>query len=410
MHPRACAAVRGRGLAATAATALLLAVAGCGTSPVPDDEAALGTTSTAAPATAAPEERLTGDALAEAVEERYLIGPAAARELGYRVDWQYPSSGSPIQQVVVADDAVFTLDARNFLTRLRREEGDRIWRIPIANAVDRIFGITFAPSLERLYVTAGGELFVLDAASGSRLSKQKLQYIANTAPVEYGQFLIYGSRDGKIVWHAPVLGTTWRAYQVSRSIQLPPVIDGNLVVAVGNDGRIMSLDVANAAQVWSRKVLDSIVAPPVVGNGAAYVASLDQHVRGYELAVNRSPLWEYLTESPLRHAPVLVDDHVYQQVPSEGLVCLEALPLDSPGGVVVWRAAACGGSVVTAIGRNLIAWNREDGKLDLIDERFGAVVGSKSLPHVDDVTATSPRRGDLYVTSTDGRLERLVPR
>ena len=58
------------------------------------------------------------------------------------------------------------------------------------------------------FVTAGGELFVLDAASGSRLSKQTLSNIANTAPVEYGQFLVYGSRDGKIVWHAPTLGTT----------------------------------------------------------------------------------------------------------------------------------------------------------------------------------------------------------
>jgi outer membrane protein assembly factor BamB len=351
-----------------------------------------------------------GGTLAERVEASYVIGPAAARDLGYRVDWQYPSSGSPIKQVVVVDDSVFTLDELNFLTRLRRDEGDRLWRVPVANPVERIFGVSYVPSLERIFLTTGSDLLVLDAASGSRIDKQNLEHTANTAPIVLGQFLVYGSRNGMVAWHSYLLGTPWRAYSISRSVWVTPVYEDGHIIAVGGDGRVMSLLAESASQVWSRKALDRIVARPVAGNGATYVASLDQHLRAYDIERARSPLWEYLTESPLREAPVLIRDRVYQQVPTEGLVCLEALPLDSPGGVVNWRATGVTGNVVTERTAQVITWDGEEKVLTTVDTRHGDEVVRLDMPQVDDILATSVLEGNLYATGTDGRIVRLVPR
>lgn len=398
----------GPSVASAGAGALLAAAAlagGCAST----EEAGTGNGSpTTAPVAATePMEDLSP---AEMVELRYVIGPAAARDFGYRVDWQSPSRGFTIRKVEVAYDSVFTLDERNLLTRLRREDGERVWDIPAAQPIEEILGISFVPSAERIYLTVGGEIYVLDASTGSRVSRQTLNRAANTEPVRFGSFLVYGARSGQLIWHSYLLDSVWRAYQIAPSIDVAPVVSDGYIVAVGSDGRVMSLDARSASQIWNRKALAPIEARPVAGNGVVYVASLDQHLRAYEITERRSPLWEYLTESPLTEAPVLIDDRVYQHVPTEGLVCLEALPLDSPGGVVLWRMEDVHANVVTRIGRNLLAWNETTRSLHVIDERLGAVVRVIDLPQVVSLHASKVDGGSLYAVGADGRVERLVPR
>jgi len=351
-----------------------------------------------------------GSATADAVEDAYLLGPAAARQLGYRVDWEAESPGNTIRLVAIEDDAVFTLDTRNFLTRLRRDAGDRVWRIPVANPLDVIFGITYVSEIERIYLMTGSDLLVLDSASGSRISKQHLDQVANTAAVKVNHFLVYGSRSGRLVWHSYRLETPWRAYQVGQSILVPPRYSDGHLIAVGMNGEVMNIMAGSASRVWATQTLAPIMAPPAVGGGTAFVASLDQHLRAYDLAMDRSPLWEYLTESALTDGPVLIDDSVYQQVPSEGLVCLEARPADSPGGVVQWRARETTGSVVTRLGDNLITWDPKGKQLTVVDSRLGATVTTMDLPQLDKVIATDVHGGELFMTGVDGRISRLVRR
>jgi outer membrane protein assembly factor BamB len=379
----------------------ILALGGCASSPQAEGE----------PAPAAASTDAEVEATARSLEERYVIGPTAAREIGYRIDWQYPSMGLPIRDFAIQADSVFTLDANNVLTRLRREEGDRVWRIPVAaSRIVEILGITYIPEDERIYLTTGGELLVLDSVNGSPVGKQDLERIANTAPLVFGQFLIYGSRNGQVVWHSYRLDSEWRSYQVSNSVQITPVYEDGYVIAIGSDGRIMNLLARSASQVWSTKALGPIVAPPAAGNGAVYVASLDQHLRAYELSEARSPLWQYLTESPLAEGPVLIHDRVYQQVADEGLVCFDALPLDRPGGKVLWRADDAAGSVLTRMDDTLLTWDAAGRRIQLVDDRLGAVILNLDMPQIDEIIATDVEEGDLYATGTDGRIIRLVPR
>jgi len=347
---------------------------------------------------------------AERVERQYIVGRALSRKLRYRIDWQHPSSGYPIKQFTEQGDSVFTLDTANTLTRYAHATGDRVWRRAVANPVVEIFSINYVPERNRVFLVTGGELLELDADTGAMVTKQKLYQVANTAAVRFGSYLIYGSRNGQIVWHAFMLGTNRRAYQVSPSVQVAPVTTDGYIIAIGSDGRVLNLNGETATQVWSRRALSTIVAVPATGNGAVYVASNDQHIRAYELSYRRSPLWEYLTESALTESPVLITDHVYQHVPSEGLVCLEALPRDSPGGVVRWQNPECRGNVLTRLGDELITWDDDEQRVAIVDSRTGAIADSLHLPQVASLGATDVYSGTIYAAGVDGRFLRLVRR
>ena len=387
-----------------AAMTMLLMAAGCAT----ESDSRSSADRSSAPGRGAG----NGSDLAQQVEQRYVIGPSAAREMGYRIDWQYPSVlGHRIAEIKVEGDSVFTLDDENFLSRFDRESGNRFWRVQVAEPLREILGITYVPRRDRVFLTSGGDLLVIDAATGNLIGRQKLQKIANTRPIVFDQFLIYGSRGGELVWHSYHYNSYWRGYKIAQSIQIPPVYSGGYVVVVGNDGRIMCLVAADVSQVWSQRALGEVVASPVADDGIVFVPSLDQHLYAYDLGRARQPrLWRYLSESPLTDSPTPIGDRVYQQIPAEGLVSFEAAPLDQPGGVIVWRAEGVGGNVLTQLGDDLITWDTDERLLVLVDRRFGSEVKSLRMPQVDKLIATDVQRGELYATGMDGRLIRLHPR
>ncbi|UCD74018.1 MAG: PQQ-binding-like beta-propeller repeat protein [Phycisphaerales bacterium] len=345
------------------------------------------------------------------LEAAYLIGPDTARELGYRIKWQYPYAGANIRTVSAQGDSVFVIDGRNFLTRLDREEGRRIWSLAVGTGpLDEILGITYIPREEKIILTTGGALLLLDSSTGSQIGKQKLEKIANTAPLRLGNHLVYGSRNGQLCWHAWDLDAPWRSYQVSPSIKLPPVYEDGKLIVVGNDGRIMVLMADLASQLWSRKLLDRVVAGPVAGRGVLYVADLNHTLWAFDLNQQRSALWHYLTESPLTESPVLLGDRVYQHIPTEGLVCFEARPVDSPGGKVIWSCEESRGNVVFQRGNELYVWDDEAGRMEIVDATYGSLIRTVNLARASHLLTSNFTGSELYAAGADGRVIRLTPR
>ena len=346
------------------------------------------------------------------LDEQYLIGPTACRELGYRIDWQartYPQDTSGIRKLEIQEDSVFVLDGQNFLTRLRRDDGRRLWRLPVADPHNQIHGITYLADLEQIFLTTGGAMLVLDSDTGSQVAKHRLQQIANTAPVVSGPFLVYGARNGQLVWHSYQVGYQWRAYQISPSIRIEPLLIDDSVVTIGADGRIMALDSDTASGLWDKRLLDAVVASPDGGAGMVYVAGLDQYVWAFELGTGRRA-WRYLTEAPLLNPPVLVGDSLYQQVPNEGLIRFEARPIDAPGGKVIWTARNVAGNLVGEHDNRLLVWDSERRGMTVLDSGLGATISTVSLGGVQHLRTTARRDGDVFAAGEDGRVIRLVPR
>jgi len=347
------------------------------------------------------------DETSAAFDAQFGISPMTAYELGYRVDWRSSTGADTVTNVVVQDDAALVLDDRNFLSRLRVDDGSRIWRSPVADPIDRILGINDVPDYDRVYLTAGGSLLELERSTGGVVGRQKLEKIANTQPVRLGQYLVYGSRNGQVVWHAFAVASQWRANQVAHSIKVPPVVHGDFVAVVGNDGELMVLS-RDARRQWSTRLLDEVVCTPTLSRNALFVAGLDQHLRAFDIRSGRT-LWKTLTRSPLSESPVLIGDYLYQQIPSEGLVRFEALPLDAPGGKKTWTAEDVSGSVITSKGRDLVTWDADRRVLQLVDETYGTVRKTVELPNAEHLFCTTLDNGDLYIIDGEGIMTRAVP-
>lgn len=349
------------------------------------------------------------DAVRE-VERRYVVGPLASRPLGYRVDWQSSEAGSDLRVFEFAGDSVYVLDNRNFLTRLERNTGRRIWRVPVAEPVQEVISVTAIS--DRVYLSSGGRMIVLDNDTGSQIGLQRLQSIANTGSEHLGQFLIYGGRNGQLIWHSYATEFQWRAYQISQSINLRPLVvkdSPQYVVTVGNDGRVTVHNTQSANMVWDKMLLSRVVARPAAGNGAVYVAGLDQHLWAYNLSTGRS-IWRYLTSSELRDSPVLIGDTVYQQIPDEGLVAFEARPVDAPGGRIRWTAEEIQGNVIARRGNQLYVWHRPSRTMSILDARRGGVMDQQHLRQANTVIASDIEGDELYALGDDGRIVRLLPR
>lgn len=341
------------------------------------------------------------------MDRTHLIGPTAARELDYRVAWQHTGAGRTIKIFTVQGDSVFFLDAENFLARIRIADGNRVWRKQVAEPIEEIYGVTYPG--DRVYVTTGGAMLVLDPNTGSQVERQQLLQIATTDPAVFNQYLIYGSRNGQVVWHSRLVGQHWRGYQISPALIVPPRVVGNVVAAVGSNGSVYVLSAVDARQYWNRMLLAPVVCQPTIGEEAVYVAGTDQYLWAFALATGRQ-LWKVLHESPLTESPVLVGDRLYQQVPRFGLHCYAALPWDNPGGELIWKAPSVNGTVVLERRGQLITWDARARKIVVVDAENGFVAKDINTPDAARVVVAGPDSNEIFAANDDGRIIRLVPR
>ena len=347
---------------------------------------------------------------AATVEREYIIGPEAARSFGMRIDWQMSAVTSGTRHVLVQGDSIFILDERNMLMRIDRTDGRPQWRVPVSREMADSYGVNYVPESDRVLVLTGPELLILDAVTGSQLSSQPLVHFANTPGTLYGPYILYGSRNGLLIWHQYELGAFLRGYSVSTSMRVPPVVGEGFILATGVDGRIMSITAGSASMVWSQRALGAISAKPAISSGMAFVAAEDQYLRAFEIDRARSPRWSRLMPSALTDSPVVIGDFVYQRVPGVGLVCFEAFPPSAPGGVLVWTADDSTGQVIRRSGNDLLTWDANRRRIEVVDASLGGLARSVAVPQARHVISEQIEGSDLIIISDQGDVLRLVPR
>lgn len=348
----------------------------------------------------------------EQLEALYLVGPRPALDLNYRIVWQStvrPSTEDGFKIVYLTEDSVYALDHRNHLARLAWDNGQLRWLSNVAGPIESVNGMIYLDTTDRVYVTTDGQMNVIDNQDGEVAGRQSLGETASTGPVQYGQHLIYGSPSGRLAWHSYGIGQMWRAYQVSNTLRIRPVIYGNIVFAAGQDGIVSAIHAPRVSRLWQYRALSGIVARPVAANNVLYVSSLDQYIRAFEASSGRT-LWAYLSRSPLETSPVVIGDRVYQYVPDEGVICFEARPRNAPGGRLIWSSPDAVGEVVTMVGDRILAWDGETQTATVLAASTGDVVKRIALPGVTHLRTTSRESGELIAVSADGRVIRLAPR
>ena len=374
--------------------------------------AALGAAVTGTATFAAPQERLARDDAARKLEERFVLGPAAADDLGFRVAWQtgaLVSKGAEAQHVSVSADSVWFGDTAGSVVRLRLDSGETVWRGSTNPGIERITAIEHLPTAGRdnVYVVTDLNSVAMDAATGTIVRKSTFSHLPSQAPAVHGPSMIYGSRTGLCCWFQYGTGFNWRASSLGGNILAPVAVSGQVAVVGSTSGTIHALDASNAAILWTRRLAAGVETRIAVDDKACFVSSIDQSVWAFDLS-NGRVLWQHFASAPLRNAPTRIADGLYVQIPGEGLVSFNPAPRDKPDGEIRWRSTAAG-NVIGASGTRLFAWDERTKAMSVVDAASGRVIHEARIPSAVHVRFTAPVDGDLLVMAADGRVERLSP-
>ncbi len=370
------------------------------------------TPGTPAAAPAAPETDSPAKTARQILDERYVFGPTAADEFGYRIAWQtepLATRGSEAQLSEPGTDSIWFADSAGSVVRVRRDNGETVWRASTFKGMERILAIDHLPlgSDDRVYVVTQIDSIALDALTGALARRSTLNQLPTTAPATFGPYFVYGTRNGLVSWYQYGTGFGWRATTIGGTVHATPTVEGDVVLAASSKGNVLALDAGSTRVVWDRKLSAGVETRIATDQSAAFIAGKDQSLWAFDLARGRV-LWHYFTQSPLLNDPTRIADGLYLQIPDEGLVSFNPHPTDRPEGEVRWKSTAPG-NVIGRLGTNLLVWERASKTLSFVDAGNGRVVSQRALPQVAMITVSPMINGDLFITSIDGRIERAEP-
>lgn len=375
-----------------------------GAAPVADVEAPAPET----PEEAAERRRAERRAAQAALDARYVVGPTVADDFGYRIVWQtepLATLDASMQVLNASRDSFWVGDSAGSVVRIRRDNGEVVWRASTNQGVERMLGIEYLPTPrhDNAYVVNELGMVTLDAVTGNVLRRARFSQLPATEPAVFGSYLVFGTRTGLTSWFQYVTGYNWRSTTIGGAVNGRITIAGDLALAAGTNGTVMALSAGTAGVMWTRKLAAGVEAPVAADDMACYVAGRDQSLWAFDLMRGRV-LWQYFTQTPLMNPPARVGDGLYLQIPGEGLVSFVPQPNDKPDGEVRWKSQAPG-NVLAQVRSDVMAWDRATRTLTAVDVATGRIVRQAKLPKVEAI-----RFGDdstMVVAAADGRVQRL---
>ncbi|MEI6475150.1 MAG: PQQ-binding-like beta-propeller repeat protein [Planctomycetota bacterium] len=367
----------------------------------------------AAPVTATP--KSGADTRKEAMaslEARYVCGPAAADEFGYRIVWQTESlatKGAVLQIANAPPDSVWFGDSSGSIVRLRRDSGETVWRSSTFQGIERMLALEYLPAEhnDNVYVVTELGSVIMDAATGNLLKRTRFSQLPSNVPAIYGQTMIFGTGTGLASWFQYSTGYNWRATTLGGHVIAPVTVTGDIAIVGSTNGTVLAMDAPSAGIRWSRKLSAGVETQIAADAQACYVAGNDQSLWAFDQMRGRV-LWQYFTQTALKNPPTRLADGLYLQIPGEGLVSFTPLPNNKPDGEVLWKSKAPG-NIIGRMNTNVMAWDRATRTLSAVDVGNGRIVHQVSLPKVESIEFFPMIDGEIFIASSDGTVERLEP-
>jgi outer membrane protein assembly factor BamB len=289
--------------------------------------------------------------------------------------------------------------------RIRRDNGEVVWRASTNQGVERMLGIEYLPTPrhDNAYVVNELGMVTLDAVTGNVLRRARFSQLPATEPSVFGSYLVFGTRTGLTSWFQYVTGYNWRSTTIGGAVNGRITIAGDMAIAAGTNGTVMALSAGTAGVVWTRKLSAGVEASVAADDVACYVAGRDQSLWAFDLMRGRV-LWQYFTQTPLLNPPARVGDGLYLQIPGEGLVSFVPQPAEKPDGEVRWKSKAPG-NVLAQVRSDVMVWDRASRTLTAVDVATGRIVREAKLPKVEAIRFAAD--STVVVASADGRIQRL---
>ena len=346
-----------------------------------------------------------------------LVDSETAKEMKLRSSWQqripYRGSGG-IKSILVAGGDVVVIDQQNAMTVIEARSGKELWHEAPVPSREVIFGIDrfYLDDEDLLLVTTDTDLYVVGADTGLQITRQNLAQIPSTKVLKVGEEIVYGTARGRLVWHNIPVGYELKANGLGSSVAGSPVQIGDRTSATSVEGKVGVFNAGNAKRIWTRQLNAGFKFGPAITEDAVYAADKGQRVTCFDIDSGQV-MWKYFSSTPFSAPPMVFDDRVIQRAGSGGILCLEALPQNSPQGRLIWHNQNLFGEVVTVLEDDLLMWDADRHVLSRVDSQTGSVKKSITLGKVDHVqVARDATNGDrmLLVFNSDGRVQRLDTR
>lgn len=344
-----------------------------------------------------------------------VVGPSLLEHLAGRHAWQIKVSNANPQALAVLrliGNRLFLCDGLNRLHCILVDGARTLWVSDMLDTDNPMYSVHPARRNGRdlLYVVHDEGLLLLDADTGVFADRARVDFFPGTAGVEYGDALIFGNTNGRIGWELMATGVPWWTSLLQGAIRTPPVLMGQVVAAASDKGQI-GFWVAQSSQLIrlvnvGGGIHGALSSNFDFGGNLLFCASEDQSVYAFQQGSGERA-WKYFTESPITASTVCIEDRVYVQIPGEGLVALAADGGGRPDGKVIWKSTAPG-DVVGLFANRVIVFDHKSGILSAVEPLDGTVIVSAPTP-IARAWASSPKDGDLYFVSLDGRVQRVAP-
>ena len=286
-----------------------------------------------------------------------------------------------ISEPVVAENMLFTLDAKAEVSAFNLEDGTLLWTAKTLDnkgkkTASSFKGAGLAANASNVFVTTGlGEVVALDLKTGSSVWKHDASTPLRTAPaVASGKVYVQtidnrliaiNARTGEEVWNYEILqeDTTFLGGAS------PAISSGqDLMVAAFSNGELQAFKASTGSILWNNML--------VANRYSSTLSSINA----------------------VRADPVIVDDVVYAVGNSKTLAAIDSL-----SGERLWAKPLSGAYQPIVSGKYLFVLS-SDNFLSAMEKENGTLVWSRKLPLEDVALRPLLMEGYLLIATIEGKV------
>jgi|GEM_PF-667996 len=367
--------------------------------------------STAAPLSAPPAQR---------TDHVFIADPTSVKSLGLTTVWQVGvgiGAGTTAKSVHRTDpdgDSVFILDSGPGVARVLVRDGRTVWRDRIGEPSDRVLSIARAPQLKRdeVVVCLDSGIIAADFTTGRLAARHKITRLPMTPAVVAGDYAIFGSRAGQVVWQQLSIGAFMHVNGIRGTVVDAPLLLGDAVAVGGSGGEVAVFSADRGKSVWRQDVGAGVAGNLASDPLSVYARCSDYSVHAMDSRSGKVR-WRWKSTDELSGRLFVGGGLVLTRIAGGDLVALESLPdtttdMTLRDGRVAWRSSAAG-EPICMIGDDFMLWDARTRTATTINSANGKLSATARFPDAVDIAAAAGNGADVYLLSSTGLLQRCAP-
>jgi len=349
----------------------------------------------------------------------FIADPASLKSLGLTTVWQAGArigrgtTAKSLQTTDPSGDSVFVLDSGPGVARVLVRDGRTVWRDRIGEPSDRVLSVARAqqPKRDEVVVCLDSGIFAADFTTGRLAARHTITRLPVTPAVVAGDYAIFGSKAGQVVWQQLSIGAFMHVNGVRGTVVDAPLLLGDAVAVGGSSGEVAVFSADRGKSVWRQDVGAGVAGTLASDPVSVYARCSDHSVYAMDIGSGKVR-WRWKSMDALGGRLFAGGGLVLTRTEGGDLVALESLPdtttdMTLRDGRVVWRSSVAG-EPICMIDDDFMLWDAPTRTATTISSVSGKMSATARFPDAVDIAVTSGDHPDLYLLSSTGLLQRCA--